>query len=155
MCGTRVGRRHVAAAVPLVMAMVACSSGAATPASAGATSPAATAAASSPAPPASATPGATASASASPRRAATVTLANFMFEPSTLTVPIGTTVTFVNADVTDHTASEGKDGLSAPHSRFDLRLPRGGRASFTFTAPGTYAVTCRIHPTMNMTIVVR
>ena len=31
----------------------------------------------------------------------------------------------------------------------------GGTYSITFTAPGTYQVTCTVHPAMNMTITVQ
>ena len=85
----------------------------------------------------------------------TVSLENFAFSPTTLTVPVGTKVTFTNNDSTKHTATEGKDGQKADGARFDLQLDPGASDSFTFDTAGTYNVTCTIHSQMNMTITVQ
>jgi plastocyanin len=86
--------------------------------------------------------------------AMTVTLQNFAFSPSTLNVPVGTKVTFTNKDQTEHTATNGKDGIRAANALFDLSLKAGASDSFTFDKAGTYDVTCRFHPAMHMTITV-
>ena len=81
----------------------------------------------------------------------TVSLAGGAFSPSTLTIPAGTTVTFT--DTTGHTVTEG-------HRRHGRRRPDRGRGrrrgpiEVTFDEAGTYNITCKIHPSMNMTITV-
>jgi plastocyanin len=84
-----------------------------------------------------------------------VMLQDFAFSPSELTIPVGTTVTFMNMDSAPHTATNGSDGEAASDAAFDLQLaPSGGTGEFTFDEAGTYQVTCKIHPAMNMTITV-
>jgi plastocyanin len=87
-----------------------------------------------------------------------VTLSGSAFRPpdggDTLTISAGTTVTFVNNDNFAHTATHGEDGAPAADDLFDLDLAAGASGEFTFDDPGTYPVTCRIHPSMNMTVVV-
>jgi plastocyanin len=102
---------------------------------------------------------ASASAQAQPSAAAsgaatTVEIANLTFGPD-LTVAAGTDVTFTNKDTVPHTATEGSNGVAAPNARFNLQLPLGASASYTFADAGTYKVTCTIHLTMNMTITVQ
>jgi plastocyanin len=111
----------------------------------------------------SASPSASASASASAAAGGsgaaasgqTVTLKNFAFSPTTLTVPAGTTVTFKNEDPTEHTVTNGKDGKAAADAKFDEKLPTGQSVTVTFDTPGTYDVTCTIHSSMNMTVTVQ
>jgi plastocyanin len=69
-------------------------------------------------------------------------------------VAAGTKVFFDNKDVVAHTATNGTNGLPAKGALFDLPLPVGASASYTFTTAGTYQVTCKLHPAMNMTITV-
>ena len=83
----------------------------------------------------------------------TVTIANQVFSGD-LTVAPGTAVSFTNNDAEAHTATNGTDGTPATDPLFDIQLPVGASESYTFADAGTYAVTCTIHPTMNMTITV-
>lgn len=85
---------------------------------------------------------------------ATVTLTGFAFDTAELTVPAGTEVTFVNDDAAPHTVTEGSDGETAADPIMDAEVAAGESTSFTFDEPGTYQITCRFHPTMNMTVVV-
>ncbi|MEO8511272.1 MAG: plastocyanin/azurin family copper-binding protein [Chloroflexota bacterium] len=86
---------------------------------------------------------------------ATVMLQDFAFAPSELTIPAGTTVTFTNMDTAPHTATQGTDGEADADAAFDLQLAAGGgTGEYTFDEAGTYNVTCKIHPAMNMTITV-
>ena len=99
------------------------------------------------------------SAEASPSAAASgevamVNILNSDFGPD-LTVAVGATVMWMNADGYAHTATEGSNGVKAPDALFDLKLPAGASDSFTFTEAGTYQVTCTLHPNMNMTITVQ
>jgi plastocyanin len=87
------------------------------------------------------------------RPTATVTINNLSFGKD-LTVAAGTTVVFDNKDVVAHTATNGTNGVAAKGALFDLALPVGGSASYTFKTAGTYQVTCKLHPAMNMTITV-
>jgi plastocyanin len=81
-----------------------------------------------------------------------VELTGFAFAPSELTVAPGTTVTFVNNDTSPHTVTEGSDGTPADDARFDEHVAAGGQVTVTFDEAGTYAITCTLHPQMNMTV---
>jgi plastocyanin len=79
----------------------------------------------------------------------TVSIQNFAFDPSTLTVANGTTVTWINNDNVGHTVTSAS-GLF--HSG---TLSNGQTFSYTFTVPGTYNYSCSIHPSMRGTIIVQ
>ena len=83
-----------------------------------------------------------------------VELTGLAFSPTELTVAAGTEVTFVNADSTQHTVTEGIDGTPADDARFDEDVAAGDEVTITFDEAGTYQVTCTLHPTMNMTVTV-
>jgi plastocyanin len=85
---------------------------------------------------------------------ARVELSGFAFVPAELTVAAGTTVTFANLDGAPHTITHGSDGTAVDAAIVDEDLPAGEELTVTFDEPGTYPITCTIHPTMNMTIVV-
>jgi amicyanin len=95
-------------------------------------------------PPASAT---TADAPA-PQGGTAVAISDFKFNPATLTVPVGATVTWTNKDEEPHTVA-AKDG-----SFHSPGIDTNGNYSFTFTTPGSYDYTCSIHPFMTGTVVV-
>lgn len=78
-----------------------------------------------------------------------VVIANFSFEPATLTVKAGTTVTWVNQDDEPHTAT-------ATDKRFNSKtLDNGDRFSQEFNAPGVYNYYCALHPKMTGKIIVK
>jgi amicyanin len=79
---------------------------------------------------------------------AQVKIANFTFDPPTLTVKAGTAVTWVNADDIPHLVSE-KDGKFRSSA-----LDTGDKFSQTFSAVGTIEYFCAIHPHMTGKIVV-
>ena len=79
---------------------------------------------------------------------AVVTIDNFSFTPSTLTVPVGATVTWTNRDDIPHTIVSN-DGLFKSKAR-----DTDEKFSFTFTKAGTYPYFCSIHPKMTGKIVV-
>ncbi|MFJ2867705.1 cupredoxin domain-containing protein [Kitasatospora sp. NPDC087314] len=79
-----------------------------------------------------------------------VTIANYAFSPSTLTVSTGTTVTWTNSDTDSHTVTSSGSGPLASGV-----LNQGASYSYTFTMPGTYAYICSIHPFMQGTVVVQ
>ena len=76
-----------------------------------------------------------------------VTLSGFAFSPSTVTVPVGTTITWTNKDVT-HTVSS-RAGLFESGN-----LPRGATFSHTFNQKGTFDYYCKIHPSITGKIIV-
>jgi plastocyanin len=105
---------------------------------------------------ASATQSAAQSAAASTASGGTVVkLSGLAFDPTTLTVPAGTKVTFKNLDTLNHTVTNGKNGTPAAGAKFNQTVPAGGSFDFTFTTAGTYDVTCTIHAFMNMTVTVQ
>ena len=79
---------------------------------------------------------------------AVITISNFSFTPPQLTVPVGTTVTWVNEDDEPHTVVEG-DKLFKSHA-----LDTGDKFSFTFSAPGAFKYFCTIHAHMVGAVVV-
>lgn len=77
---------------------------------------------------------------------ATVEMRGQMFEPSTITISVGETVTWMNEDAVIHTVVG--DGFNSGN------LNEGDTFSHTFDEPGTYEYTCTIHPGMDGTVVV-
>jgi plastocyanin len=75
------------------------------------------------------------------------------FQPATLEVDAGTTVTFENEDAVQHTVTAGSPGGET--GDFDESLAQGEMADVTFDEPGTHPYFCRIHPNMTGEIQVR
>jgi plastocyanin len=137
--GRRTVNRHLVASLGLAAALaiaVAACGGGATPSPAPATAP----------PASSALP---VTPSPAPAGGDAVTIAGFAFEPATVTVQVGATVTWANEDSAPHTVawadgSQGSGSLAAggaPYAR-------------TFDAAGSFAYVCGIHPAMTGMIVV-
>lgn len=78
-----------------------------------------------------------------------VKIDNFSFIPQTLTVPVGTTVTWVNKDDIPHTVTSDVKLFSS------RALDTDDKFSFTFTAPGTNDYFCSMHPKMTGKIIVK
>lgn len=74
---------------------------------------------------------------------------NFTFGPATLTVPVNSTVTWVNKDDLPHVIASN-DGVFKSKA-----LDTDDKFSYKFTKAGTYAYFCSIHPKMVGTIVVK
>jgi plastocyanin len=83
-----------------------------------------------------------------------VRIDNSTFDPEELTIAAGTEVQWVNADSFGHTVTEGTDGQAVDDPIVDEEIAQNGTVSVTFEEPGTYNITCKIHPSMNMTITV-
>ena len=75
-----------------------------------------------------------------------VRIVNFRFSPATVTVRAGQTVEWTNQDAVAHTVD-----FAGVISNV---LNRGGTYTLRFSAPGTYAYICSIHPFMHGTVVV-
>jgi plastocyanin len=77
-----------------------------------------------------------------------VTISDFKFSPSGVTVNVGDTVTWSNSGPTPHSAT-ANDGS------FDTGiLPKGGSGSHTFSQAGTFSYFCKPHPFMKGTVTV-
>lgn len=78
---------------------------------------------------------------------AAVSIVDFAFDPATIEIPAGATVTWTNLGRGPHTVSDTGDfnsGLLAPGATFSL----------TFNEPGAYPYFCKIHPDRMMGTVV-
>jgi plastocyanin len=78
--------------------------------------------------------------------AAPVSVIDFAFSPSSLSVRIGQRVTWTNRGMATHTVT-ANGGLFNSGS-----LPPSHTFSFTFMSRGTFAYHCQIHPSMTGTI---
>jgi len=74
---------------------------------------------------------------------------NFSFGPETLTVPVNSTVTWINKDDVPHVIASN-DGLFKSKA-----LDTDDKYSYTFTKAGTYGYYCSVHPKMVGKIVVQ
>lgn len=72
----------------------------------------------------------------------TVKMINFTYSPDPLTVPVGTTVRWVNYDDDQHNV------VSDDKSFKSKLLDKTQEYSYTFTKKGTYRYICSIHPKM-------
>jgi plastocyanin len=77
-----------------------------------------------------------------------VSIANFAFAPASMTVSVGTTVTWTNTDSTNHTVTADDGSFKSD------KLGTGTTFSQTFTKAGTFAYHCSIHSSMTGTITV-
>jgi plastocyanin len=80
-----------------------------------------------------------------------VKIDNFTFGPGTLTVPVGTTVTWTNKDDIPHTVVSTDDVKTFKSKVLDT----DEKFSFTFSKAGTYPYFCSIHPKMTGKVVVQ
>ena len=79
-----------------------------------------------------------------------VTIDNFSFSPNTLTLTVGTTVTWINHDNVPHVVSSADNQFKK-----STVLKTGQTFSHTFMATGTYSYFCSIHPRMTGKIIVK
>ena len=84
---------------------------------------------------------------------ATVTMKLIAFQPESISVDAGTSVTWKQTDpgvhtVTSGTVDQGTGGVTEkPDGTFDSgNLATGKTFSFTFAEPGTYSYFCAVHP---------
>ena len=86
---------------------------------------------------------------ASPSTPNQVTVENFSFQPGTLTVKAGTTVTWVNHDDEPHTVNENNKTFKSGTLDTDAKF------SYKFTSPGSYNYFCSLHPRMTGQVIVK
>ena len=80
---------------------------------------------------------------------AAVSIKNFAFSPTPLSVGTGTKVTWTNQDSSTHT-------VTAVDGAFDSgNLPQNQSFSHTFSTAGTFMYRCNIHQYMTATVVVK
>ena len=84
-----------------------------------------------------------------PAASSAVTIASFAFAPASLTVKVGTTVTWTNKDSTTHTVTSDNNVFSSSD------LASNASYSFTFNTAGTFSYHCAIHTSMKGTITVQ
>lgn len=77
-----------------------------------------------------------------------VNISNFSFDPASITVKAGSSITFTNNDGTNHT-------VTADNGKFDQSVSSGKTTAVTITEPGTYNYHCSIHSSMKGTIIVQ
>ncbi len=71
------------------------------------------------------------------------------------TIAAGDSVVFVNDAGVDHTVTNGVEGQANEDALFNVELATGETSDpIVFDEPGTYDVTCLIHPSMQLTITV-
>jgi plastocyanin len=70
------------------------------------------------------------------------------FNPSTITVTAGTTITWTNKDAVSHTVTSSTALFNSGS------IGANGTYSFTFATAGTYAYYCAIHPSMTASVTV-
>jgi len=80
---------------------------------------------------------------------AEVKVDNFSFGPATLTVAVGTTVTWTNRDDIPHTIVSNDKVFKSKVLDTDEKF------SFTFAKAGAYSYFCSIHPKMTGSVVVQ
>ena len=78
-----------------------------------------------------------------------VKIDNFSFGPASLTVPAGTTVTWINRDDIPHTVVSTEGVFKSKVLDTDEKF------SFTFSKAGSYPYFCSIHPKMTGRVVVQ
>jgi plastocyanin len=78
-----------------------------------------------------------------------ITIDNFSFTPGDVTVPTGTTITWVNHDDVPHTV------VSTDKKFKSKALDTDDTFSFTFTQAGTYEYYCSVHPKMTAKVTVK
>ena len=78
----------------------------------------------------------------------------YAFQPSTVSVPVGGSLTFINRDAVGHTITEGTNGQKADGAHFDEALANtpDAKVVVTFPSAGTVHITCRIHPSMTLSV---
>ena len=84
-----------------------------------------------------------------PAAASEVKIDNFSFSTPSLTVAVGTQVTWVNRDDIPHTVTS-EDGVFRSKA-----LDTDDKYTFKFEKPGTYHYFCSIHPKMTGEVVVK
>ncbi len=85
----------------------------------------------------------------------TITISSNAFSPASITVAFGDPITFKNNDDFDHRIVVGENGTEVAGPAFEaISMGSGDQTHDIRLSPGTYKVTCTIHPSMNLTVTV-
>jgi plastocyanin len=87
-----------------------------------------------------------------------VFISNMAFDPATITVAVGTNITWINNDATAHTVTSDTGSADTFDSgSISASGGYGGGGSFhrTFATAGTFHYHCSIHPSMHGTVIVQ
>jgi plastocyanin len=79
----------------------------------------------------------------------TIEIKGYKYGPPMLSVPAGTTLTWVNHDEEPHTVTSTTGAFNSAGLVSDDTFVQ------TFTKPGTYQYFCKVHPYMKGTVVVK
>ena len=79
----------------------------------------------------------------------TVSMANVAFGPASITVSVGTTITWQNNDGINHTSTSDTGVWDTG------TIPPGGSKTTIFNTPGTFPYHCTVHPMMTGTVIVK
>ena len=79
---------------------------------------------------------------ASPAGEVSINISGFKFDPASVTVKVGTTLTWTNQDTATHTVKANDGSWSSDN------LMQADTFSQAFTQAGAFAYTCGIHPSM-------
>jgi plastocyanin len=78
-----------------------------------------------------------------------VIISGFAFDPATITIKVGDTVTWTNQDSVVHTVAADDKSWASDN------LAKGATYSHTFDTAGTFTYLCGVHPTMKGTVIVQ
>lgn len=84
-----------------------------------------------------------------------VSISGMAFNPASLTVAVGTTVTWTNNDAIAHTVTSDTGLFDSGSISATGGYSGGGTYSYTFATAGTYNYHCMIHPMMTAKIIVQ
>ena len=79
----------------------------------------------------------------------TVNISGFKFDPATITIKVGETVTWINQDTVGHTVVSDDGSWSSKD------LAKGDKFIHTFDKAGTVTYKCGVHPSMTGSVVVQ
>jgi plastocyanin len=89
--------------------------------------------------------------SSAPPPPGTVVVQNLSFNPSSVSVKVGDTVTW---QFKDGATAHNVDGKTSQPGLYSGNPQAGGSYRFTFTKAGTYRYVCDVHPSMVATVTV-
>ena len=78
-----------------------------------------------------------------------ISIKDFSFNPASVSIKVGDSVTWSNADGAAHSIQSGNDAFDSPD-----KIAPATSFSFTFATAGTFTYICGIHPYMKGTVVV-
>ena len=90
-----------------------------------------------------------ATTSPAPSGGNSVSIANFAFSPTSITVKIGATITWTNNDSVAHTVTSDRGVFDSGN------LAAGKSYTYTFSKAGTFPYHCAVHPSMKASVIVQ